>query len=124
MMKFASFLSITSLISLLLAACGASPTAAPTETGNLVTASGPLDVCALITQAEAEAMLGEETGGPERGDTPPIFSCFYRTDSFDIVQVIVTIYSSGVDARDAFEATLAFNAYPRVLDIDYPAYSA
>jgi len=103
-----SFLALSAL--LLLAACGgggeeatpaaqqtrtpaatpsAQQTQAPAETPK--PSAGAIDPCALVTKADAEAILGRSLGEPERGTIGPFETCNYGEGTFsDNVQVQVS----------------------------------
>ena len=88
----------------LLAACG----------GSGASSSGPaptLDSCALLTEADAVALLGAPVGAPSTddvaGDDPQderaVSQCLYSTsgDEYKSVSVLVRRDVAGLDARSA-----------------------
>lgn len=137
-------LSLFPLLALFLAACApTAPTSSPTvasevieqatavsptesvqESGGIVSANGGLDACALITQSEAEQVLGTSTGAGEPEDTPPIYSCSYETDNFDLVQVVVVVYEDNAQALDAYQMAIDINGYPELSGLGDRAYNA
>ena len=62
-----------------LSACGASAKAQPAQgSGGTAGSGAPIDACALVTQAEAAALLGTPVGEPQPGTLPGLAtSCSY-----------------------------------------------
>ena len=98
--------------------------ATSSETGATVSADGTIDACSLITQAEAEGILGEATTGGQRDDSPPLYSCYYETANFDVVQVVVVIYDDSNQAQAAYEMAVEINGYPEISGLADRAYNA
>jgi hypothetical protein len=87
-------------------------------------ASAGIDACALITQDEADAVLGTATGEPVRDDTPPINACAYGTESFDVVSVTIVTYADKAEAEDAYQMAIDINDYPEIEGLGDRAYNA
>ena len=134
------YLSIFVLLNMLLAACSpASSSPGPEvvaeatdasrpeptqESGVIAPMDGDIGACALITQSEAEQVLGASTGAGEPEDTPPIYSCSYETDNFDLVQVVVVVYEDNAQALDAYQMAIDINGYPELSGLGDRAYNA
>lgn len=101
------------------------PQATPTQQASVAAPeSGVLDACTLITQAEAEQVLGTSTGSGQHEDTPPFYSCSYETENFDLVQVVVVIYDDNAQAQDAYQMAIDINGYPELAGLGDRAYNA
>jgi len=85
---------------------------------------GAIDACSLITQAEAEATLGQPTGPGQPDDAPPIYSCSYQTTDFDVVSVVVLIYDDASQALGGYQMAIDINGYPEISGIGDRAYNA
>jgi len=86
--------------------------------------SAPIDACALITRDEATAVLGAATREPIRGDTPPVSSCAYRTEDFDVVSVSVITYRDNAEAEYVHQFAIDTNNYPEIGGLGDRAYNA
>jgi hypothetical protein len=122
-----SFLAIFGLV--LLAACGGgndsstqetrtpAATASAGETQTPATtaqpAAGELDPCALLTKADAEAIVGASLGEPDMQTAGPFETCIYTNDAGTYVQVQV---SSGVYTESTFDD--AMQAAAEQIDIE------
>jgi len=73
-----------------------------------------VDACSLITKDEAEAALGDAVDDGEPGDFPPVYSCRYQTEDFDILDVTVVVYDDDETAEAAYEMVLDVNDYPEI----------
>jgi hypothetical protein len=93
------------------------------EAGN-AEPSAPIDACALITRDEATAVLGTATREPIRGDTPPVSSCAYRTEDFDVVSVSVITYADSAEAENVHQLAIDINSYPEIAGLGDRAYNA
>ena len=93
--------------------------AVPTE---VLPAGSGIDVCALVTQEEAEAAIGSPVGEPVEENVPPIYSCSYDTEGFDGVSVIVVEYADAAQAEAAFQMAIDINDYQEVTGIGDRAY--
>jgi hypothetical protein len=105
------------------------PTTGPSKATPAAQSSSPatveIDPCALVTKAEAEAVLGAPSGEPETYFDSERASCRYETSSgLDVVSVGVTIYESEEDAEDSFQFALDVNRYPEVGGIGDRAYQS
>jgi hypothetical protein len=123
---------------IVLTACSASgasqatdvPNIAPSTEANTENSSGvmeeiTLDACLLVTQAEAEGVLGESTGPGERTDTPPFYVCDYQTAStFNKVSIVVIQYSSSAEALGVFQYSITNNGYPEISGVGDRAYNS
>ena len=87
-------------------------------------AAGELDPCALVTKAEAEAIVGESLGDPVVTITELLVSCLYSTPDFDSVNVDVLIYDNKDDAESGFQLALDINDYPEIEGIGDRAYDS
>ena len=96
---------------------------APTEAGD-GEESARIDACALITQDEADAVLGAATGEPVRGDTPPVNSCAYQAEGFDSISVTVVTHTDKAEAERAFLTAIDINDYPEIEGLGDRAYNA
>ncbi|MGH8168756.1 MAG: DUF3558 family protein, partial [Woeseiaceae bacterium] len=97
----------------------------PTEAGDgNGEESARIDACALITQDEADAVLGAPTGEPVRGDTPPVNSCAYQTEDFDGVSVTVVTHEDKAEAERAYLTAIDINDYPEIGSLGDRAYNA
>jgi hypothetical protein len=122
-----AFLTIFGLV--LLAACGggndsstqetrtpaatapAGETQAPEETAQ--PAAGELNPCALLTKADAEAIVGASLGEPARQTAGPFETCIYNDNAGTYVQVQV---GSGVYTESTFDD--AMRAAAKQIDIE------
>jgi hypothetical protein len=86
--------------------------------------SAPIDACALLTRDEANAVLGAATREPMRGDTPPVNSCAYRTENFDVVSVSVITYADKAEAEKVHQFAIDINKYPEIAGLGDRAYNA
>lgn len=86
--------------------------------------SAPIDACALLTRDEANGVLGAATREPIRGDTPPVNSCAYRTEKFDVVSVSVITYADNAEAQNAHQTAIDINNYPEITGLGDRAYNA
>src|SRR3990172_1006490 len=77
-------------------ATAAAPAQESADSGG-VPDGGAIDACSLITQAEAEATLGQPTGPGQPDDAPPIYSCSYQTTDFDVE--VSGLIRTGVNGR-------------------------
>ena len=121
------FLALSGLV--LLAACGgddeeATPspgatqvpgvTQTPAATGE--PAAGELDPCALVTQADAEEVVGATLSEPERQTVGPFETCIYGDDAGNYVQVQVgsDVYTQSTfdDAMEGAAEQLDIEAEP------------
>jgi hypothetical protein len=124
------FAALSGLI--LLAACGGDDEESPATPGGTRTpaatasagqtqtpaattqpAAGELDPCALLTKAEAEAIVGASLGEPERQTVGPFETCSYGDDAGSYVQVQV---SSDVYTQSTFDD--AMQAAAEQVDIE------
>lgn len=105
-------------------ATSSSPTGESAETSGVPSSGGAIDACVLITQAEAEAVLGEATGPGQRDDAPPIYSCSYQTSDFDVVSVVVLVYDDNLQAQAGYQMAIDINAYPEITGVGDRAYNA
>ena len=98
---------------------------APTDAGDgNGEESARIDACALLTQDEADAVLGAATREPVRGDTPPVNSCAYQTEDFDGVSVTVVTYEDKAEAERAYQTAIDINDYPEIESLGDRAYNA
>ena len=88
------------------------------------TSGGDLDPCALVTKAEAEAIVGESLDEPVVTITELLASCLYSTPDFDSVSVDVLIYDREDDAKSGFQLAIDINDYPEVEGIGDQAYDS
>jgi hypothetical protein len=121
-----TFVLLALLLGLALAACGAAPSGYPAEAAG---ASGPapkLDSCALLTQADAEALLGapvavpstNQAGGDDPNDERAMSQCLYHTsgDDYKSVSVLVRRGAAGEDARASLQQIRSANALGGTFD--------
>jgi hypothetical protein len=112
------------------AGCGAAdddrPAAkAPAAAKTSMPAAPPVDACALLTRAEAEAALGKSTGEPIRSDVAPVFSCSYVTpDRVNNVSVNVMSYGDARQAHDSFQMAVKVNNYEEISGLGDRAYKS
>jgi hypothetical protein len=87
-------------------ACGDSPrevaAARQADAPPKPAARGPIDVCALLTQAEAEAILGKPIGPPQKGGGG---ECHYETDPGN-GDIMIAVLPLGFKSKEAFHAFL------------------
>lgn len=94
------------------------PSAGETQTpaATAQPAAGALDPCALVTQADAEAVVGASLGEAERQTVGPFETCIYSDDAGNYVQVQATddVYTQDTfdDAMKAAAAELDIEAEP------------
>jgi hypothetical protein len=108
------------LLSLVLAACGAAPSGYPAATDGASGLAPKLDSCALLTQADAEALLGapvaapsaDQFGGDDPQDERAAAQCLYHTSGEDYksVSVLVRRGAPGEDARTGLQQIRSTNA--------------
>jgi len=101
-----------------------SPAAEETATAAPQASGGEIDPCALVTKAEAEAIVGESLGDPVVTITELLVSCLYSTPDFDSVNVDVLIYDDEDQAEGGFELALDINDYPEIEGIGDRAYDS
>lgn len=132
------FLTYALLTAFVLAACApAAPTQNAPEGQNPVLAteasidgggesavSAQIDACALLTQADAEGVLSAQTGPALPGDAPPLYSCSYQTENFDVVQVVVLVYENQAQAQAAYQLAITTNGYTEIPGLGDRAYNA
>ena len=85
---------------------------------------GEIDPCALVTKAEAEAIVGESLGDPVVTNTQMLTSCIYSTPNFDSVGVDVLTYNNEDDAKSGFQLAIDINNYPKIDGIGDGAYDS
>jgi hypothetical protein len=102
----------------------ASPRATQAATATPQASTGEIDPCALVTKAEAEAIVGESLDEPLETITELLVSCLYSTPDFDSVNVDVLIYDSEDNAESGFQLALDINDYPEVDGIGDRAYDS
>jgi hypothetical protein len=94
----------------------ASPAAEEPATAAPQASGGGLDPCALVTRADAEAVLGATLGEPERQTTGPFETCIYGDDAGNYVQVQVSenVYTESTfdDAMKAAAEQVDIEAEP------------
>jgi hypothetical protein len=121
---WARLIMLAILLGLALSACNAVPSQSATEQDTPVqgpaAAAPELDSCALLTPAEAEALLGAPVAAPsanqvdigDPNDTRAVSQCLYHTtgDDYKSVSVLVRRGATGEDARDALQQIRETNA--------------
>ncbi len=115
--RFLPLLLGTTVLALILAACGGNSAGNPPSGGSIPSttpaqkpaekaksSSGEIDACSLVTKAEAEQALGVAVGQPER---PPeaSFSCRWTGQKGQGVAVLVVLVRTGTpsDMKIGFE---------------------
>jgi hypothetical protein len=98
------------------ATASAGETQTPEETAQ--PAAGELDPCALLTKADADAIVGASLSEPERQTVGPFETCIYSDDAGNYVQVQV---SSDVYTESSFDD--AMQAAAEELDIEAKSVS-
>ena len=106
------------------AAATASPRATQAATATAQASTGEIDPCALVTKAEAEAIVGESLGEPAVTITKMLAGCLYSTPDFDSVNVDVLTYDSEDDAKSLFQLAIDINDYPEIEGIGDRAYDS
>jgi hypothetical protein len=111
------------LLSLALAACGA-PAQGPSAA--LAGEVPALDTCALLTQADAEALLGAPVAAPstnqadtgDPNDPRAMSQCLYHTtgDTYKSVSVLIRRGATGENAGDALQQIREANTLGGVMD--------
>jgi hypothetical protein len=99
-------------------------TATQAATATAQASTGEIDPCALVTKAEAEAIVGESLGEPAVTITEMLAGCLYSTPDFDSVNVDVLTYDSEDDAKSLFQMAIDINDYPEVEGIGDRAYDS
>ena len=102
---------------------GADVTGQPTVADE-APAVGEVDVCALLTKEEVEAVIGMTAGSAQREESPaPYFGCRYEEDGLS--QIVSIGVLAWVDAEEA-EASFEFGAdqYPAVEGLGDRAYNS
>ena len=105
-------------------AATASPRATQAATATAQASTGEIDPCALVTKAEAEAIVGESLGEPAVTITKMLAGCLYSTPDFDSVNVDVLTYDSEDDAKSLFQLAIDINDYPEIEGIGDRAYDS
>jgi len=106
------------------AAAPASPRATQAATATAQASTGEIDPCALVTKAEAEAIVGESLGEPAVTITKMLAGCLYSTPDFDSVNVDVLTSDSEDDAKSLFQMAIDINDYPEIEGIGDRAYDS
>jgi len=105
-------------------AATASPRATQAATATAQASTGEIDPCALVTKAEAEAIVGESLGEPAVTITEMLAGCLYSAPDFDSVNVDVLTYDSEDDAKSLFQMAIDINDYPEIEGIGDRAYDS
>jgi hypothetical protein len=102
---------------------GASVTGAPTAAAD-AGAVGEIDVCALLTKEEVEAVIGMPAGAPQPEESPaPFFGCRYEEDGLSqIVTIGVLAWSDAEEAERSFE--FGADQYPAIEGLGDRAYNS
>ena len=98
--------------------------ATQTATATAQGSAGEIDPCALVTKAEAEAIVGEPLDGPAVTRTEMASSCLYSTPDLKGVNVGVLTYQNEDDAESAFWLAIDINNFPEVGGIGDRAYDS
>jgi len=106
------------------AAATSSPRATQAGTATPQASTGEIDPCALVTKAEAEAIVGESLDEPVVTITELLVGCLYSTPDFDSVNVDVLIYDDEDQAESGFQLAIDINDYPEVEGIGDRAYDS
>ncbi len=85
---------------------------------------GGIDACALITQEEAELVLGASTGSAQPDNNPPLYSCSYETSNYASVQIILVMYEDNAQALEAYQMAIDINGYSELNGLGDRAYNA
>lgn len=75
-----------------------------------VRAAGPADYCTLLTETEAEAIVGKPLGSPQ---SKPGGACWYLKEGgsdFGDVELMLTVQSLGIRSKSQFDAMIAQQA--------------
>jgi hypothetical protein len=106
------------------AAATSSPRATQAATATAQASTGEIDPCALVTKAEAEAIVGESLDEPVVTITQMLAGCLYSTSDLESVNVDVLTYDSEDDAESGFQLAIDISNYPEVEGIGDRAYDS
>lgn len=100
------------------------PAATSSPASSLDAGDDAVDACALITQEEAEEILGGQAE-QTRTDTPPLYDCTYEeVDGFNSVGVLVTVHPDEDEAASFVDDVVERNDYAEIDGLGDRAYNS